>query len=411
MLSWEYPPHVVGGLARHVDALSRALVAQGHEVHVLTRSAPDQPAEEVLGGVHVYRVSPFFQEPPDFRLWVNHLNFALLEAGVRLLQRLHGPTILHAHDWLVAHAAKGLKTLFRIPLVATIHATENGRQNGLHDDGQKYINDVEWWLTYEAWRVIVCSNAMRAEVQRLFGLGDDKVTVIPNGITSPQGMPVRSLPPRESFAAPDERLLFHIGRLVPEKGAGILLEAMPMLLRQHQVRLVIGGVGPYADELRRRAEHLGVAHRVRFTGWVSDAEAQALYRYADVVAVPSTYEPFGIVALEAMAAGAPVVVSDVGGLSEIIRHGENGLKAHPGNPVSLADQISRLLGEKPLARRLAAAGKREVLERYAWSAVARTTASVYDEVSTACCQTDWCAWAALQAAPPASGTTPGRYTM
>lgn len=409
MLSWEYPPHLVGGLARHVHALSRELAGQGHRVHVLTRAAPGMPAQSFEDGVQITRVQPYFQEPGDFRLWVAHLNFALLEAGVNLLTEAEGPVVLHAHDWLVAHAAKGLKNLYRLPLVATIHATEHGRHGGIHDAGQQYINDVEWWLTYEAWRVIVCSQAMRAEVRHLFGLSDDKVAVVPNGIDLPAAGAVAT-PPAAGF--PGERLIFHIGRLVPEKGAGILLEAVPLLLRRHPVRVVIGGVGGYGEELKRRAQQLGIAGRVEFAGWLDDAAVQALYQRADVAVVPSTYEPFGIVALEAMAAGAPLVASDVGGLSEIVRHEQNGLKAAPGNPVSLAEQIDRLLTDRPLAERLSGAARREVQERYTWSSIARQTADIYDEVLEAHARTDWgMLHPATLTPPPGPGDLPGRYTI
>lgn len=410
MLTWEYPPHLVGGLARHVHALAREMAALGHDVHVLTRSAPGMAADAVEEGVHVIRVTPYFQEPSDFRLWVCHLNYALMEAGARLLERLTGPVVIHAHDWLVAYAARGLKSLFHLPLVATIHATEHGRHNGIHDDGQKYINDVEWWLTYEAWRVIVCSEAMRGEVRWLFGLSEDKVRVIPNGIDLKPAV-TGQLPPRTQFAAPDERIIFHIGRLVPEKGVAVLLEAMPQILKRHHAKLIVAGTGPFGDELRRRAEQLGLNDRCYFIGWVDDATAHALYKHADVAVVPSTYEPFGIVALEAMAAGTPLVASDVGGLHEIVRHEQNGLKALPGNVGSLAEQIDRMLADRPLAERLARAARAEAEERYTWSGIARATVALYDQVCDEHAQTEWGTNRFAQPLPPASGPLPGRYTM
>lgn len=410
MLSWEYPPVVVGGLARHVHGLSRELGRLGHQVHVLTRVVPGLPALTTEEGVRVYRVVPYFQEPHDFRLWVSHLNFALLEAGVDLLRSLGGRAILHAHDWLTAFAAKGLKNLFRVPLVTTIHATEHGRNGGIHDDGQQYINDVEWWLTYEAWRVVVCSDAMRQEVQRLFGLTADKVAVIPNGVE------VRQAPPggtfsREAFAAPGERLLFQVGRLVPEKGAAVLIQALPTLLQKHRVRAVITGTGGYREELARLARRLGVADCVLFTGWLPDDQVQHLYRAADVAVVPSLYEPFGIVALEAMAAGAPLVVSDVGGLAEIVADGRTGLKVPPGNSEALAVAIDSLLRSPRLARRLAAAAQQEVNDRYTWTAVAQRTAQLYSEVEAAWERTPWGQTGSFRHPPLPSLELPDRYTI
>jgi glycogen(starch) synthase len=403
MLTWEYPPHLVGGLSRHVHALSKALAARGHHLFVLTRQAPGLPDYVEEDGVKVLRVYPYFQEPHDFRLWVSHLNFALLEQGVRLVEQIEGPVLLHAHDWLVAHAAKGLKELYHLPLIATIHATEHGRHGGIHDPGQQYINDIEWWLTYEAWRVIVCSCAMRTETQHLFGLSADKVTVIPNGID----LAVKGSPRSES-APGGRRLLFHIGRLVPEKGADLLLQAMCWVLRRHPVDLVIGGTGPYREHLERRTTELGLGAHVHFAGWLDDVRLADLYACADAAIVPSTYEPFGIVALEAMAAGTPLVASDVGGLSEIITHERNGLKARPGDPIDLARQIGRLLADPALAAQMAAQALADVEAHYSWSQIAAQTEAVYEDVLANAVDLGW---GRTLAHPPASGPLPGRYTI
>jgi len=413
MLTWEYPPHLVGGLARAVHALAKALAKQGHKVHVMTRAGGGLPPDAMEDGVHVVRVPLYFQEPQDFRLWVTHLNFALMEAGTNLLSELEQPAVLHAHDWLVAYAAKGLKNLFRIPLVSTIHATEHGRHQGIWDGGQQYINDVEWWLTYESWRVIVCSQAMRAEVRGLFGLGDDKVVVLPNGVEMKEPGAYENLPTREQWVARDERLLFHMGRIVPEKGLGVLLEALPKVLAHQNVKTVVAGTGPYLDEAKRRVRALGLGDRVYFLGRVSDRTADALYRSADVAVVPSTYEPFGIVALEAMAAGTPLIVSDTGGLGEIVWHDGNGLKAYPGNAHSLADQILRMLTEPGLAQRLSAQARRDVEQFYTWDGIAERTAELYENVILESAQTDWSAIRLHHMAPPASasGEAPGRYTI
>ncbi|MCL5047096.1 MAG: glycosyltransferase family 4 protein, partial [Actinobacteria bacterium] len=248
MLSWEFPPNLVGGLSRHVDNLSRALVGRGVEVDVLTTSYPGAPPLEEIGGVRVHRVPPYFSNAPDFPSWVMHANFGFLEEGARLVGANGPADLVHAHDWLVTYAARGLKHLYQVPLVATIHATEHGRHNGVHSPQQKYINDIEWWLTYEAWRVISCSRYMKDEVRRLFGLPEDKVRVVPNGVNLPveprktdgvDGTAPRAVDPskqaagprpRSRFAHPAEKIIFHVGRLVPEKGAGLLLEALPMIL-------------------------------------------------------------------------------------------------------------------------------------------------------------------------------------
>lgn len=432
MLSWEYPPQVVGGLARHVHGLARGLARQGARVDVLTHAAAGAPAMEVQEGVRVHRVEPYFGQAAEFPAWVTHLNFALAEVGVRLLGQEAEPVVIHAHDWLVAYAGRLLKHAFRLPLVATVHATEEGRMHGLHDATQKYIHDIEWWLTYEAWRVIVCSRAMRDEVLRLFRLPADKVAVIPNGIEP--AAPVPAAPGAAGAGggaavgtvvggedagagggAAAGRTVFHVGRLVPEKGAGVLLEAFPEVLREFpDARLVIAGTGPWEGELRRRAAALGLGDRVQFTGYVDDARLAHLYAGAAVTVVPSTYEPFGIVALEAMQAGTPVVVSDTGGLSEIVEHGVDGRKALPGHPGSLAEQILAVLRDPAGARRMAAAARRKVTSGYTWDGVARATADQYGQVLAEWRQSAWgSAWrpgmatAVVPPEPSASAAPPG----
>lgn len=133
MLSWEYPPIIVGGIAPHVYDLTRALTANGAEVHLITAGGRDAPAFEDVNGVKVYRVLPYQVSSPDFVTWVAQFNVALLERAIPILAD-RSFQIVHAHDWLVAYAARAIKYAARLPLVVTIHATEYGRNNGLHND-------------------------------------------------------------------------------------------------------------------------------------------------------------------------------------------------------------------------------------------------------------------------------------
>lgn len=383
VLSWEFPPRVVGGLAAHVYDLSLALAKQGQEVHVLTAGLPGAPEEEEIGGVMVHRVPSNNPEPLDFISGVLQLNLNLVEKAVGLSREGEEFQIIHSHDWVTAYAGKLLKHAWRLPLVATVHATEWGRNNGLHTPLQRHISDVEWWLTFESWRVICCSRYMSDELQRIFQLPPDKIRIIPNGVYPEKFRRLAGDPAaiRGRFAAPDEKIVFFVGRLVREKGVDLLLEAAARVLdRYHQVKFVVAGKGPYEPRLKERARNLGIYQKVYFCGYLDDETRNALFRLADVAVFPSLYEPFGIVALEAMAAGTPVVVSDTGGLGEVVRHGENGLKAAPGDIDSLAGNILRLLNhpeEGEVLRNLAA---REVEEVYNWGKIARQTLAVYEEV-------------------------------
>lgn len=383
MLAWEFPPMSVGGLSRHVYELSRALVDGGYAVEVVTCGDEKLPESENMDGIGVWRMTPYYGSPQrDFIDWVQRLNFALLEKGAALINSRGSFDIIHAHDWLVTYAAHALKHIYTIPLLATIHATEFGRNSGLHTMEQRQINDIEWWLTYEAWQVICCSNYMKEEIQRVFHLPADKLVEIPNGIRLEKSLsePESAILPEELYD-PSVRLIFYVGRLVREKGVQVMLEAAPAILdRFPQARFVIAGKGPYEEYLKTRSGELGLADKVHFTGYIDEATKHELYRNAAVSVFPSLYEPFGIVALEAMVMGTPLIVSSCGGLDEIVDHEKEALKAHTGDAGSLTEQVCRILGDAELAALLAEKAYQKAMRDYSWNKVAARTAEVYGEI-------------------------------
>lgn len=392
MLSWEFPPKVVGGIAPHVHDLSLSLHEQGLEVSVLTIGTPEADEYENRKGLDIYRVKPSNPHPPDFISWVFQFNLNLVEKVIMLAQEGVEFDLIHAHDWLVAYAGKTLKHAFHKPLVATVHATEWGRNNGLHNDLQRYISDVEWWLAYEAWRVICCSRYMFSELQNIFQLPKDKLRIVPNGVYPElfRSVPEQLSSVRDHYAAPDEKIIFYVGRLVMEKGLDQLLEAAPKILAtDEQVKLVIAGKGPYAEHLHAKAKQLGIYHKCYFTGFIDDFTRNALFRSAQVAVFPSLYEPFGIVALEAMAAGTPVVVTDTGGLSEVVQHGKNGLKALANNPDSLAENIIWMLSYPEHAQAMSKQAYQDVETEYNWEKIAEQTIRVYQEVDHEFQQSLW----------------------
>ena len=379
MLTWEYPPRIVGGIARVVHDLSKRLIKDGHEVTVVTyRDSADVPEYENDKGVNVYRVDNYMIHPNNFIDWILQLNFNLVSKATEIINKEGGFDVIHAHDWLVANAAKALKNAYGIPVVATIHATEAGRNSGIHDDTQRYINDTEWMLTYEASEVIVNSNYMKNELQRLFGLPYEKINVNFIGIE-------RDYDFRRQYAMDNEKIILYVGRLVYEKGIQHLIAAMPKVLSNyHDAKLIIAGRGGMMDELRQEASNLGLNDKIYFTGYLDSKQVQKMYKCADVAVFPSTYEPFGIVALEAMLAGVPTVVSDVGGLDEIVTHGVDGMKAYAGNANSIADSITALLYDHQLATNVAKKAKQKVKEQFNWEKIAQDTHFTYEK---AVCQT------------------------
>lgn len=373
LLSWEYPPLVYGGLGRHVHALSEALVAAGHEVTVVTQTGGDQKValEEVTrAGVRVVRVP---EDPPlvpkaDLMAWIMAFNHALSRAALRVANE-SDYDVVHAHDWLVAHAAATVKETLGLPLVATMHATEAGRHQGwLPSPLSKAIHTVEWWLTFEARRVITCSSYMRWEVTRLFDLPPDKVDVVPNGVIE--------VPSRRR--TPGTPTVVYAGRLEYEKGVQTLLRATPRLKRRHPgLRVVVAGTGTYETALKDLAKELRVGKVVEFIGHVDRNALATLFSQASAVVVPSIYEPFGMVALEAAVAGAPLIVSDTGGLRELVNNGVDGLRVPSEDVPALAAAITTLISDQVLASRLARVAKERARTEHGWDAIAAKTLDTY----------------------------------
>ena len=386
MLTWEYPPRVVGGIARVVHDLSHRLIKDGHEVTVVTYKEGNVEDFEDDNGVKVYRVNNYMINPNNFIDWIMQLNFNLISKATEIINK-EGPfDVIHAHDWLVAYAAKTLKDSFKIPIIATIHATEAGRNSGIHDEVQRYINDTEWMLTYESTEVIVNSNYMKNELQRLFGLPYEKINVVPNGVNLNLYNGVeKDYNFRRQYAADNEKIILYVGRLVYEKGIQNLIAAMPKVLNgYHDSKLIIAGKGGMIDELRDEVRRLNIENKVYFTGYLNLNQVTKMYKCADVAVFPSTYEPFGVVALEGMLSGTPVVVSDVGGLNEIVQHRENGMKSYAGNPNSIADSILELLYNPGLGAEVSRAAKAKVKAQYNWNKIAQDTHFIYQK---AICQT------------------------
>lgn len=381
MLSWEYPPFVVGGIAAHVHGLARALVGGGHDVVVLTLkrhdpTTPNVADDETVEGVRVLRASaelPWLPED-DLVARMASANHQLVGIAARL--GTWRPDVIHAHDWLVAWAGDTLKTLWSLPLVATIHATERGRHGGHVPPGMPAaINAVEWWLTYQAREVIACSKFMVREVVSGFELPMEKVHLVPNGVDPALWKLTGEAPTRE-------KLVVAWGRVQYEKGFQVLVRAIAELRqRVPEVRCVIAGRGSYLPELQTQIDMEGVTDIVDLAGFVPDDDLRRILQRAGCVIIPSLYEPFGIVALEGMAAGAPTIVARTGGLAEIVDGTGAGLLFEPGDHHDLAAQIESVLTDPAVAAAMTDQAVRLIADQYTWQAIAATTAHVY---TTAC---------------------------
>ena len=385
IVSWEYPPLIEGGLARHVRKLSEALVARGVEVHVLTRGGEESTVEQEIGGVQIHRiVEP--ERPTDlaeFVTWVERMNSDMLAAGVELGDRIDFD-LVHGHDWLVAGACDHLARRYKTPLVTTIHATEYGRHQGWVDKHpQSHIHGVEKWIANRSDRVIACSHFMRDQIIDIFSVEQGRVTVIPNGIDPedlPKGDPAELAKLRSEFAEPKENLVLLIGRLVYEKGFQLALEAMPKVIEAvPNTRFLVAGSGTHEAELHKQAEELGLMEHGTFLGWIGDDVLHSLYRIADLTVVPSIYEPFGLVALEAMASECPCIAADTGGLREVVPIEGAGLRFRASDPEHLAEAAIQVLSDDELSRKMINEGLAHI-RLFDWEDVAGRTLALYNEI-------------------------------
>lgn len=378
MLSWDFPPRATGGIAAQVAGLSDALAAAGHDVVVLT--VADRPAEldaVAPPGVRVRRtlVDLPYLPPASVVARVASANHAVTKLGLRFDGDLRDwtPDVVHGHDWQLGWSADALAARYGVPFVLSMHGTERVRHGGQLPLGPPTdIHSIEWWLAFQADRIIAPTQFIVEQLIVGFELDQHQVVHIPNGIDPALW---RSAGPT---AAREKPLVVSWGRVQYEKGFQVLARAVHLLRgRMPQVRAVIAGRGSYLPELQTQIDIEGVSDIVELPGFVDDAALRALVARAGCVVIPSLYEPFGIVGLEALAAGAPLIVARTGGLAELVAGTHAGITFEPGNPDDLADAIEQVLGRTELAALLSANARDLVQRTYAWEAIARRTAEVY----------------------------------
>ncbi|WNR43700.1 1,4-alpha-glucan branching protein domain-containing protein [Paenibacillus roseipurpureus] len=405
MLAWEYPPHVIGGLARAVCDLSQQLASEGHTVHVVTCQAHGCSSYEVVEGVHIHRAAALpTADTLHFLDRVLQMNLAFTDVVLALSRQGLQIDLIHAHDWLVYYASQSVKQELGVPLLATIHATEIGRNRGkLESPLQKRIHTLESKLTETADHVIVCSHAMQQEVRTLFHLPAHQITTIPNGVSSfrkpkqTDQATNRLLHEAISSVNGSSRLLAFLGRLVYEKGVHTLLAAMPLVLERFpDTTLIIAGEGPERQSLEALASPNH--ERILFTGFLDENDKNILLEAAALCIFPSLYEPFGLVALEAMASGTPLIASEVGGLKEIVNTGSNGCTFPPHDSDALARHIIQLFEQPAVAEALASNALQSLYPMYDWARIGSLTTELYERVRS-------------DQRPPSLSTTPPKEIM
>ncbi|MEH7414130.1 glycosyltransferase family 4 protein [Neobacillus drentensis] len=377
ILSWEFPPNIVGGLSRHVAGLSTHLAEQGHEVHVLTAGKNNLLPQEMMNGVNVHRVRPINENDDHFLSWIAGLNLAMAFKAEQLVEELDFD-IIHAHDWLVGAAAISLKEILGIPLLTTIHATEHGRNTGIYTEIQQFIHEKEQQLILESDQIIVCSEYMKDELKEVFTVQVERMAVIPNGI---EPLSVNRQIAEIMPELKDKKYIFSIGRIVEEKGFETIIEAAAIAKekKKQDVFFVIAGKGPMLKEYQKQVSDRGLEGHMTFIGYVTDEQRNALIQDCELAVIPSLYEPFGIVVLETMILGKPTVVSNTGGMKGIIKHLQTGMLMVPGNPHSLMEQIEFLFNQPEKALEIGNRGRQIVQSLYGWKRIAAETSRVMED--------------------------------
>lgn len=377
MLSWEYPPHIIGGLARHVHALSTKLAKSNQQIHVLTSKPYDSQEYEKQGTVHIHRVNPINDQDPDFLSWMAGLNLAVIEEALNIAKHIEFD-VVHTHDWMTGPAADFISRTLDIPLIATIHGTEFGRNKGIFTELQQFISRKENELCHSADEIIVCSDFMKAEVISLFKVPNNKITVIPNGALSEkveeQDFAIEELYPFIS----GKKLVFSIGRIVKEKGFQTLIEAAVLLKHKAaDLCFVVAGNGPLLDGYREKVVEMGLDGFVNFIGFVNEEIRSNLMKRADVAVFSSSYEPFGLAAAEAISTGVPTIVAKTGGLQTLIEDFQTGFYMEPGNEESLVHIINWILENEARAEEIGRNGMISVHEKFSWERNAKSTDTLY----------------------------------
>jgi D-inositol-3-phosphate glycosyltransferase len=368
-----------GGQNVHVAALATHLARDGHEVTVWTRrDDPDLPRRVEFDGVAVEHVDAGPPEPiaKDRLLgWMGDFADTLEHTWAA-----DPPDVIHSHFWMSGYAALRARPA-STRVVHTFHAlgVVKRRHLGAEDPSPAGRLDIEGAIACSADRIVATCND---ELRELCGLGADpgRVDVIPCGVDLDRFVPEGASEPRTQ-----RRRIVSIGRLVPRKGVD---DAIRALVALPDVELVIAGGPPaaalpqdrQARRLRRIARQAGVADRVHLRGAVARADVPALLRSADVAVCTPWYEPFGIVPLEAMACGIPVVASAVGGMLDTVVNGVTGLHVPPCDPEALAMALRRLLDDPDLRRRMGESGRMRAVRDYGWETVAARTLEVYRSV-------------------------------
>ncbi len=373
-----------GGMNVYIRELSRQLCRRAHTMDIFTRRAdPDSPQVVVID--ERTRVIQIEAGPLDADKGSLQRHLPEFRRGVIRFQQEQGRSydLVHSHYWLSGWVGQALKARWEVPHVIMFHTLGEVKNRAhLSEHEPDYRIAGERLVAQGADRIICGSEVERRALIGYYGVSPARTVQVPCGVDTDHFRPMSSGRARRSLDLPqDEALVLYVGRIEPLKGIDILLRAAAQTEGRFCL-LVVGG--DYKDaqrkaELRRLANELGISDRVILRDAVPHDQLPLYYNAADVCAVPSYYESFGLVALEAMACGVPVVASRVGGLLETVKHGQTGYLVPWRCPEPFAERLELLLDNEPLRRSLGRMA-RSAVERFRWAEVATRVEDVYHEL-------------------------------
>lgn len=369
---------MLGGLGVHATELGAALERRGHEVHIITRRGSNQGHYDRIDGVHYHRVDHGMSD--NFVEMMDWMCKAMVHRFHEITSLVGKFDLVHAHDWMTANALAYVKDGWGTPGVLTMHSTEYGRDgNVFHDGMARWVRDTEAAGCHNAKLVVAVSQFLAEELQRIYGVPSSKLHVVRNGVNyhAFDGFVDPAAVKARYGIAPLDPTVFTAGRMAAQKGMDLLVEAVPMVLHTFPAaKFIISGEGPEKDFVVRRAHEVGAAHAIRFCGALPRSEYADVVRASDIVTVPSRNEPFGIVALEAWAAGKPVVATTAGGPREFVWHDVNGFLVD-ATAGGIAHGLGSLLADHDHCRALGRNGREAVEVEFNWDKIAGYTEGVY----------------------------------
>jgi glycosyltransferase involved in cell wall biosynthesis len=402
---WEYPPALVGGLGTYAEYITREFVSMGNDVTVFTLNPGNLKTREIIKGVEVHRpliadasnVFPMFVID-DLKKWGTNIRmfndifiYNILSATKfinSMLKKEHcNYDVVCVHDWLSSISGIMVKNETRTPVVFHVHSTESGRAGG---PGSEVVSHLEWATSQKVDKIITVSHAMQEDLTR-HGWPKSKISVVWNGV-DPEHYNPRNCRAEDVTAIrdrygikPDEKMVLFLGRLTWVKGVTNLVQAMPTVLSEYpNTKLVILGKGEQQNDIVETANRLGISEKVacKFE-FVPEKERILHYAAADVCIFPSTYEPFGIVSLEAMSMAKPIIVGAqgvVGFREQAVPSGpdQNGVHINGGNPTDIAWGIKETLCDPDRAKKWGENGRKRVLQYFTWREAAKQTLQIYE---------------------------------